>query len=287
MANRPEQRFIRPDPLDRRQRLALTLRPYLPKGVRRVVRRAAWAFDPIEVALYRRKSGEQRPIPPRELRERNAVYSVSYWYTAAEEVTGALEAVLARHGKRIEDFGRVLDFGCGAGKAESLLHDRTELHACDQHGPSAEWIAKAYPNVRAAHTDYDPPLPYPDRYFDLLFAWSVLTHLDRDRQRQWLAEWARVVKPGGTIIATILGASMLPADNEDARAAVEREGVLYIDQPKDGAATSWFHGTSKPYGDTFNSHDSIPELLPEGTELVEIVERAAWGQQDAVVLQRR
>ena len=275
-------------PVDRRQQMALRLRGVLPKPVRRWIRSAAYALDPLEVARYRRRSGNREPIPPRGLRERTAVHSIDYWPTAIAEAAGPLEELLARQGVRVEELGRVLDFGCGAGKVVAALRGRgPEIHCCDIHEPSIGWIQRTYPDVQAFTNGYDPPLSRPDAHFDLVFAWSVLTHLDRAHQAVWLAEWARIARPGGLVLATIMGESLLPADRPDLHEKLEREGVVEIELDKTGAASSWFHGTDEAYFDTFNSRGSLDEIVPQELELVEVVPRAVWNAQDCVVMRRR
>ena len=50
----------------------------------------------------------------------------------------------------------------------------------------------------------DPPLPFDDGFFDLIWAISVWTHLT-DNALSWLAEMHRILKPGGLLIATYMG----------------------------------------------------------------------------------
>lgn len=50
-----------------------------------------------------------------------------------------------------------------------------------------------------------PPLPYEDESFDAVFGLSVMTHLRRTCQLQWLREIKRVLRPGGVFLATIHG----------------------------------------------------------------------------------
>jgi SAM-dependent methyltransferase len=238
--------------------------------------------------MYRRREGELRPIPPRGLRERNAVNSIAYWQQAVEEAAAPLDGLLAKVGTRVEDLDRVLDFGCGAGKVVASLRERgPHISCCDLHEPSIAWLRSTYPDVDAFVNDYDPPVERPDGSFDLVLAWSVLTHLDRDHQAKWLNDWARLVRPGGTVLATILGESAIPPDDAAAAARLVREGVVAIELAKTGAASSWFHGTEKPYFDTFNSRASLSEVIPAELELVEVVPRAVWQMQDCMVLRRR
>jgi SAM-dependent methyltransferase len=53
----------------------------------------------------------------------------------------------------------------------------------------------------------DPPLDFPDDTFDLVYSYSVLTHLSAERQKPWVAELRRVLKPGGYLLVTVHGMS--------------------------------------------------------------------------------
>ena len=47
-----------------------------------------------------------------------------------------------------------------------------------------------------------PPLPYPDKSIDLIYACSVFSHFDAERQTRWLAELQRITRPGGYLLLT-------------------------------------------------------------------------------------
>ncbi|MEX2196006.1 MAG: class I SAM-dependent methyltransferase [Thermoleophilaceae bacterium] len=278
----------------RLRRCAVARRGWFPAPARLLIRRVERVFDPLAIWLYRRRTGEERPIPPRGLRERNAVDSVSFWFSSAEQAEGPLHEMLASVDRHIEDFDRALDFGCGAGKVIAAVRGRgVELHGCDIHEPSIRWLERWFPDLHVVANPFDPPLIYPDDHFDLLWAWSVLTHIDGDRQRAWIGEWARIVRPGGLVLATFHGP--LQVDNFRRRGAalpkglvgtVEREGVAFVPARIDGNFSADFTGTTLPYGDTFNTSDNIRTRLREaGFEVVDIAERSHWGNQHCAIAQ--
>jgi SAM-dependent methyltransferase len=102
---------------------------------------------------------------------------------------------------------RVLDFGCGAGR--TLRHfldeaERGEFYGCDIDGPSIAWLSKHLsPPLHAFQSGETPKLPQPDGFFDLVYAFSVFTHLT-DHWAGWLLELHRVLKPNGLLLATFL-----------------------------------------------------------------------------------
>jgi SAM-dependent methyltransferase len=59
--------------------------------------------------------------------------------------------------------------------------------------------------MAARKTELEPPLPYADCSFDLVYAFSIFTHLSVDLADRWIAELVRILKPGGYAWFTIHG----------------------------------------------------------------------------------
>jgi SAM-dependent methyltransferase len=103
---------------------------------------------------------------------------------------------------------RILDFGCGVGRilrAAVAAEPDGEFWGCDNHAPSVEWLREDL-SARAHifKTEDWPPMRQPDRHFDLIYAFSVFTHLV-DAWSAWLLELHRVLAEDGILIATVTG----------------------------------------------------------------------------------
>jgi demethylmenaquinone methyltransferase/2-methoxy-6-polyprenyl-1,4-benzoquinol methylase/phosphoethanolamine N-methyltransferase len=107
---------------------------------------------------------------------------------------------------------KVLDVGCGPGMLTLLAAERVgatgEAHGID---PSPEMVklakekaAKA-PAPAAFREGVIEALPYADASFDAVLSSLMLHHLPEDLRRTGFAEIARVLKPGGRLIAFDLG----------------------------------------------------------------------------------
>lgn len=120
---------------------------------------------------------------------------------SAKELLGRATAFA---GRPIKD---VLDWGCGPGRMAGCIardHPHIALSGCD---PDVEAIAWCRDNVGGDFTvsPLHPPLSYAMESFDAVLAVSVMTHLRRRTQRQWLKELHRVLRPGGVLVATVHG----------------------------------------------------------------------------------
>ena len=161
------------------------------------------------------------PLPPLALRER-----------AGARPPGAdpgrhYEEQGVHHRRRIEELlgadwtwqgKRVLDFGCGAGRTLRHLLDvaarDTEVWGCDIAEASVEWLrGQLCPPLHVFLSSDDPPLPRPDRYFDVIWALSVFTHIHRN-WAEWLLELHRVLADDGRLLLTFLNEGMLPLWDE-------------------------------------------------------------------------
>jgi SAM-dependent methyltransferase len=118
---------------------------------------------------------------------------------------------------------RVLDVGCGTGRLAAPLLDHLgpegSYEGFDRDAARIEWcnehIAPLHPAFRFQAVDVfnsrrqkgtlaagELTFPYPDADFDLVFLFSVFTHMLPEGVERYLAEIARVLKPGGSAVIT-------------------------------------------------------------------------------------
>lgn len=67
-----------------------------------------------------------------------------------------------------------------------------------------------------------PPTPYVSESFDLVYALSVFSDLDEHLQRDWLAEFRRLLRPGGLLVLSVLGDTMRHRLSAPERASFDR-----------------------------------------------------------------
>lgn len=115
------------------------------------------------------------------------------------------EAVLRRHGRSLRQCRRILEFGCGYGRLTRYLFTlapQAEITGCDVSARDIAFCRRTYPQGRFTVNQPTPPLNLPDAHYDLIFSYSVFTHLSEENHKRWLRELARILRPGGCMLHT-------------------------------------------------------------------------------------
>ena len=156
------------------------------------------------------------PLPPLELATRTgSIRSDEFW--SEWEQIGAVQAGLLKE-RLPADWGRAdrrtLDFGCGSGRAlrHFVRESATwEMWGCDIDPRSIQWLAENLsPPFKFFQVGVEDKIhiPMQDDYFDLIWSYSVFTHITDDWSG-WLLELHRVLKPDGLVLISFLGKGMI------------------------------------------------------------------------------
>lgn len=126
-------------------------------------------------------------------------------------VLTAFHWALAGHRAGSQSVGRILDYGCGQGRYLEELRSRFPAAALTGTEVSQVAVGLARDRVPGAHVELvvDEAVPLPGASVDLVLCIDVIEHV-RDASRA-LAEIARVLRPGGTVIVTTPCANPLSA----------------------------------------------------------------------------
>ncbi len=260
------------------------------------------AVDPIVLAAYRRRTGEGAPIPPSRLRARAGRSELDSYLSGGRATAEELLAALGRHGRSLDEFHAVYDFGCGAGGVMRHLIGRAAPEASysgsDVDREAIEWAQRNLPAADWRVNGYRPPLPFEEARFDLVYSVSILTHLNEDLQFAWINELKRVLRPGGIALLTVHGelayeqcrSRQVISNSRGCAERVANHGPLaeeqFVYEPY--TISSWnrqdFPGIDDTFGMSFHSPAYIEREWSSHVDVLGIVP-GAW--QDVVVCSRR
>jgi SAM-dependent methyltransferase len=103
----------------------------------------------------------------------------------------------------------ILDWGCGPARIvrhlPALLDKSCTLYGTDYNPESIDWNRKTLPEINFNLNSVNPPLPYVNDSFDVIYGISIFTHLSKDLHYRWFNELIRISKTGGIIFLTLHG----------------------------------------------------------------------------------
>ena len=139
------------------------------------------------------------------------------------------------------------DFGCGCGRTLPWIVEAlpaAEVTGVDVDEDAIEWCRRNLRRVAFERTAFLPPLRFPPDSFDLIYCISVFTHLDSNAQHLWLAEFRRILRPGGALVLTVHGARAREGLNKANREELDRAGLLHLRSTKlEGLVPPGYHTT--------------------------------------------
>lgn len=239
------------------------------------------------------------PLPPAALRSRVSGSLDEAWFDESGRLTvGEWSRALACQGVGFGDFQTIIDFGCGCGRAlrhlKTVMNSQQRLIGLDPDGEAIGWV-RANLGVEAyALDDLPPAAQITTGAADLILSHSVFTHLPEDVQFAWLSELARMLRPGGILIASIHGTKVVEEYTKNLGASGMLDAQAHVLAEMN--AKKFFHVVGKNafeealpayYGAAFHDISYIADRWSEDFEIKAWFPTFALKHQDVLVLQRR
>lgn len=234
--------------------------------------------------------GRRPEMPSKELQKTIGTLDDFNYLFTGRTLFRHFEAVLKRHSNRsFSESNFVLDWGCGPGRvAMHVLEDSRPKRflGLDIVDATVDW-AKSTLDGDFQTCQTEPPLDIASDSVDVIYAYSVLTHIPETLFEKWLEEISRVMVPGGYFLATVLcetamAVTMSQWDEGNIRYVIQRgvfDGIA-----NDGLEHVGFSG--EYYRNIYFTKTALEGIVSKHFEIVEIVENFHF-YQDLLVLRKR
>ena len=190
-----------------------------------------------------------------------------------------LLAQLSKHGLSLSDDSVAVDFGSGWGRYTRFMLKYVHpdnLYGLEVNQGMVEHCRKAFGMANFLKVGTLPPCPLRSGMVDLVFGYSVFSHLAPHCADAWIAEFARITKPGALVLMTTQGRSFIDLCR-DVRESGDRSHPWFISLAKAFADSAqafrdydvgqFLHFGEGQYGGTYGE-----SLIPRG-----YIERC-WGR---------
>lgn len=223
--------------------------------------------------------------PPAALRFRvHGDLELEGFFASGRQCSEDIQTSLGAVGTELSSFDRVLDFGCGCGR--TLLAFDPDSTGCELFGTDIDeeaiaWCRASLDQATFSLNGEEPPLDFPDGFFDLVYAVSVFTHLPEPLQLEWLQELRRVTGPGGLVLLSVRGPSYADTLSPEKREELVARGFAFSPMPAhlQQLFPAWYQTATM-------SEDYIQRTWSGVFEVVRRIPRAVDGAQDMIVLRR-
>lgn len=136
--------------------------------------------------------------PPKEFQKGG------YWVVAEQCFATIKNKLKESCGTETNEFRRILDFGCEAGRLMQYWEPHQEVWGIDKNAAAIKWCRENLsPELNFLTSSPYPHLPFQDGYFDFILAFSVFTHIGAD-YLSWILELRRILDLDGILFLTIL-----------------------------------------------------------------------------------
>jgi len=227
---------------------------------------------------------EGPPLPPRRLRVRVAGTADADWFLRSGRTS---YDVIAAH-VSLADVQAVLDFGCGCGRVTRYFHDFAgDVSGSDVNAQAIDWCRG---NLRFAKFEVNgiaPPLLFADESFDLVYAYSVFTHLTPELQAAWRDELRRVLRPGGRLLISTQGRSYVAQLDENELARFNAGELVVRWGEFVGLNLCSAYHPERYLRETFAQGFEFVEFEPEGAQFEPEGAPRENPRQDLILLRKR
>ena len=190
-------------------------------------------------------------------------WSGIYW-NSGKEIFDGMQKILERNKINLNSSCNILDFGCGCGRIIRHFYSYSKNNnyfGSDINPELIKWCGENLTFGNFSMSELVPPLNYQNEIFNLIYARSVFTHIGPVLQKEWMKEFNRILKTGGSFYFTTHGESTFSNLTKMELAELSNKGIFTVNQMVEGDNKCTVYQTRK----------YVEENLLDGFELLEFI----------------
>ena len=186
-----------------------------------------------------KKSYPNAVLPPAYFMYETFGLDYEQFYVHSEETAKWLLSCFEKH-QSLQN-AKILDWGCGPGRIirhiPHLIEKSCRCYGADYNAKYIKWCAANIPEVTFKQNGLEPPLPFEDAMFDIVYGISIFTHLSEKMHYAWFDELFRVLKPGGILFLTLHGKAFKSKLPEAQKKLFDAGQLVVLSSTKEGHRT--------------------------------------------------
>jgi hypothetical protein len=134
-----------------------------------------------------------------------------------------------------------------------------DLRGSDYNPALVRWCAENLTFATFATNQLEPPLPYEEGAFRIVYSYSVFTHFTAELGLSWIAELRRILEPGGFLLVTLHGDAFADARLTPDELDAYRRGEIVVRQERVAGTNTCA---------AFHPRNYVQNILARGFEIV-------------------
>jgi len=212
-----------------------------------------------------------KPFPPKDLLNLVAGSTNLPWFLqSGAKGRQSIDLILKKNNISLNEISTALDFGCGCGRVIRYWEkysDTIDIYGCDYNPRLIKWCRKHIKFAKFYLNRFSPPLKYKNEYFDLVYAFSVFTHLTEKNQFLWLDEFDRILCQDGLLLFSTHGEGFLDHLGSSDKIIFNKGHLVVLDEVHEGKNTCA----------AFHPYDYVSKKMNHRFDMVDFIPRGALG----------
>ncbi len=193
-----------------------------------------------------------------------------------------IKSTLIENGVDLLSMKNILDFGVGCGRVMRWWQEYSstiKFWGCDINPVLVNWCIKNLDFGDFSVNALQPPSVYNSSQFDLIYLFSVFTHLTSETQKKWLKEFSRILVPGGILLVSVHGDLLAKNLHPDFLETYKQNGYCVLTKNAEGGNLCA----------TYQSREFCEELFSENFEILNHYANVfeTCGNQDLYFLKKK